>query len=110
MRQSQVEIRARGIGGEKGNVDLGRDLEQTTIGEICRALPDHCVIFSRDQEPSARQKAFTRRFGEFACRFRWERGSLASGDNGSRKRRAVYDAGRFHRVMRRTQIKGGPLR
>jgi taurine dioxygenase len=47
---------------------------------------------------------------EFTCRFRWKRGSIAFWDNRSCKHLAVHDAGRFRRVMRRTQIKGGPLR
>ena len=46
---------------------------------------------------------------EFTCRFRWKRGSIAFWDNRSCKHLAVHDAGRFRRIMRRTQIRGGPL-
>jgi taurine dioxygenase len=46
---------------------------------------------------------------EFTCRFHWQTGSIAFWDNRSCKHLAVHDAGQFRRVMRRTQIKGGPL-
>src|SRR5262249_17461548 len=46
---------------------------------------------------------------EFTCRFRWEPGSIAFWDNRACKHLAVHDAGRFRRVMRRTQIAGGAL-
>jgi taurine dioxygenase len=46
---------------------------------------------------------------EFTCRFRWKKGSIAFWDNRSCKHLAVHDAGGFRRVMRRSQIKGGPL-
>jgi taurine dioxygenase len=46
---------------------------------------------------------------EFTCRFRWETGSIAFWDNRSCKHLAVNDAGPFRRVMRRTQLCGGPL-
>jgi taurine dioxygenase len=46
---------------------------------------------------------------EFTCRFRWETGSIAFWDNRSCKHLAIHDAGPFRRVMRRTQITGGPL-
>jgi taurine dioxygenase len=46
---------------------------------------------------------------EFTCRFRWEPGSIAFWDNRVCKHLAVHDAGGFRRVMRRTQICGGPL-
>jgi len=46
---------------------------------------------------------------EFTCRFRWERGSIAFWDNRCCKHLAVHDAGPFRRVMRRTQICGGPM-
>jgi taurine dioxygenase len=46
---------------------------------------------------------------EFTCRFRWEPGSIAFWDNRACKHLAVHDAGGFRRVMRRTQICGGPL-
>jgi taurine dioxygenase len=46
---------------------------------------------------------------EFTCRFRWEPGSIAFWDNRSCKHLAIHDAGPFRRVMRRTQICGGPI-
>ena len=46
---------------------------------------------------------------EFTCRFRWQPGSIAFWDNRACKHLAIHDAGRFRRVMRRTQIAGGPL-
>jgi taurine dioxygenase len=67
MRNSQIEVRpiAGTIGAEIHNVDVSRDLDDRTIGDIRQALLDHCVIFFRDQKIDAEQhKAFTRRFGE----------------------------------------------
>jgi taurine dioxygenase len=46
---------------------------------------------------------------EFTCRFRWETGSIAFWDNRCCKHLAIHDAGPFRRVMRRTQIAGGPV-
>ncbi len=46
---------------------------------------------------------------EFTCRFRWESGSIAFWDNRVCKHLAIHDAGPFRRVMRRTQIAGGPM-
>jgi taurine dioxygenase len=46
---------------------------------------------------------------EFTCRFRWETGSIAFWDNRVCKHLAIHDAGPFRRVMRRTQIAGGPV-
>ena len=46
---------------------------------------------------------------EFTCRFRWETGSIAFWDNRCCKHLAVHDAGPFRRVMRRTQVAGGPV-
>jgi taurine dioxygenase len=46
---------------------------------------------------------------EFTCRFRWEPGSIAFWDNRACKHLAIHDAGPFRRVMRRTQVAGGPL-
>jgi len=46
---------------------------------------------------------------EFTCRFRWETGSIAFWDNRVCKHLAVHDAGPFRRIMRRTQIAGGPI-
>jgi taurine dioxygenase len=67
MRNSQIEVRpiAGSIGAEIHNVDVGQDLDDGTIGDIRKALLDHCVIFFRDQSIDAEQhKAFTRRFGK----------------------------------------------
>jgi taurine dioxygenase len=46
---------------------------------------------------------------EFTCRFRWETGSIAFWDNRVCKHLAIHDAGPFRRVMRRTQVAGGPI-
>ena len=46
---------------------------------------------------------------EFTCRFRWANGSIAFWDNRCTKHLAVHDAGPFRRVMRRTQLVGGPV-
>lgn len=46
---------------------------------------------------------------EFTCRFRWANGSIAFWDNRCTKHLAVHDAGPFRRIMRRTQIVGGPV-
>ena len=46
---------------------------------------------------------------EFTCRFRWETGSIAFWDNRVCKHLAIHDAGPFRRVMRRTQVAGGPM-
>jgi taurine dioxygenase len=46
---------------------------------------------------------------EFTCRFRYETGSIAFWDNRVCKHLAIHDAGPFRRVMRRTQICGGPV-
>jgi len=67
MRNSQIEVRpiAGSIGAEIHNVDVSRDLDDRTIGDIRKALLDHCVIFFRDQKLDAkRHKVFTRRFGK----------------------------------------------
>jgi taurine dioxygenase len=67
MRNSQIEVRpiAGSIGAEIHNVDVSQELDAATIGDIRKALLDHCVIFFRDQKLDAeRHKAFTRRFGK----------------------------------------------
>jgi taurine dioxygenase len=67
MRNSQIEVRpiAGAIGAEIHNVDVAQKLDDRTIGDIRKALLDHCVIFFRDQKLDAeRHKAFTRRFGK----------------------------------------------
>ena len=63
-RQIKVEPIAGSIGAEIHNVDVGEDLDETTVGAIRKALLDHCVVFFRNQKLDAeRHKAFTRRFG-----------------------------------------------
>ena len=67
MRNSRIEVRpiAGAIGAEIHNVDVSQDLDEATIGDIRKALLDHCVIFFRDQQLDAeRHKVFTRRFGK----------------------------------------------
>jgi taurine dioxygenase len=67
MRNSRIEVRpvSGSIGAEIFNVDVSQDLDEATIGDLRRALLEHCVIFFRDQTLDAeRHKAFTRRFGE----------------------------------------------
>ena len=66
MRNSRIEVRPiSGAGGaEIFGVDIARELDDGTIGEIRDALNEHCVVFFRDQEIDApQQKAFARRFG-----------------------------------------------
>jgi taurine dioxygenase len=67
MRSSGIEVHpiAGSIGAEIHNVDVSQDLDEATIGDLRKALLDHCVIFFRDQKLDAeRHKAFSRRFGE----------------------------------------------
>jgi taurine dioxygenase len=67
VRNSQIEVRpiAGAIGAEIHNVDVSEELSDGTIGDIRKALLDHCVIFFRNQTLDAdRHKAFTRRFGK----------------------------------------------
>ena len=67
MRNSQIEVRpiSGTIGAEIHGVDVARELDDATIGDIRKALLDHCVIFFRGQTLDVRQhKAFTRHFGE----------------------------------------------
>lgn len=67
MRNSQIEVRpiAGSIGAEIHGVDVSKDLDERTVGDIRKALLDHCVIFFRDQKIDVPQhKAFTRKFGE----------------------------------------------
>ena len=66
MRNSRIEVRPiSGAGGaEIFGVDVARELDDGTIGEIRDALNEHCVVFFRDQEIDvAQHKAFARRFG-----------------------------------------------
>jgi taurine dioxygenase len=67
MRNDRIEVRpiSGSIGAEIFNVDVSQELDAATIGDIRRALLEHCVIFFRDQTLDAeRHKAFTRRFGQ----------------------------------------------
>jgi taurine dioxygenase len=66
MRNGPIEVVpiAGSIGAEIQNVDVSQDLDEATVGDIRKALLDHCVIFFRNQRLDAeRHKAFTRRFG-----------------------------------------------
>ena len=61
----EIEPLSTAIGAEISNVDLSRDLSDAAIGEIRRALLDHCVVFFRDQALSVEaHKRLARRFGE----------------------------------------------
>ena len=61
----EIEPLSTAIGAELSNVDLSRDLSDATIGEIRRALLDHCVVFFRDQDLSVgAHKRLARCFGE----------------------------------------------
>ncbi len=61
----EIEPLSTAIGAEISNVDLSRDLSDATIGEIRRALLDHCVVFFRDQDLSVEaHKRLARCFGE----------------------------------------------
>ena len=64
-RQIEVQPISGGIGAEIHNVDVSQDLDEATVGDIRKALLEHCVIFLRNQKLDAeRHKAFTRRFGK----------------------------------------------
>src|SRR4029078_10611531 len=66
MRNSRLDVRPiSGAGGaEIHGVDVARELDDGTVGEIREALNEHCVVFFRDQEIDvAQHKAFARRFG-----------------------------------------------
>ena len=67
MRNSRIEVRPMSgqCGAEIHGVDVSQNLDDATIGEIRRALNDHCVIFFRNQKIDVPQhKAFARRFGD----------------------------------------------
>lgn len=52
------------LGAEISGVDLSQTVDDATLGEIRRALLDHCVIFFRGQTLTPdRHKDFSRRFG-----------------------------------------------
>jgi alpha-ketoglutarate-dependent taurine dioxygenase len=56
---------AGALGAEVTGIDLGRDLDDTTVAALRRAWLEHLVLFARDQDlPPARFLAFARRFGE----------------------------------------------
>ncbi len=66
MRSNHIEVEpiAGACGAELHGVDLSRELDDDTFGEIHKALLDHQVIFFRDQTLTEDQhKAFGRRFG-----------------------------------------------
>lgn len=53
------------LGAEVGGVDLGGELDDTTVADIRRAFLEHHVLFFRGQQLSPEaQLAFGRRFGE----------------------------------------------
>ena len=67
MRNSRIEVRpiAGTIGAEIHGVDIAKDLDDAIIGDIRKALLDHCVIFFRGQTLDIPQhKAFAKRFGK----------------------------------------------
>ena len=67
MNRDRLEVQpiTGTIGAEIHGVDISSDLSDETIGQIRRALVDHCVIFFRDQKLDVEQhKKFCRRFGE----------------------------------------------
>jgi taurine dioxygenase len=62
-----IEVRpvAGALGAEIHGVDMSRELDDDTIGEIRQAFLDHLVIFLRGQKVTPPQQlAFARRFGE----------------------------------------------
>jgi taurine dioxygenase len=60
----KIDRIAGALGAELHGVDLGGDLDETTIADIRQALLDHGVIFFRDQQfDAAQHKALARRFG-----------------------------------------------
>jgi taurine dioxygenase len=62
---TQLDVRplTGAIGAEIFGVDLGADLDDTTIAAIRRALLDHCVVFFRDQDiTDDEQVRFAKRF------------------------------------------------
>ncbi len=64
-RRIDVRRLAGALGAEIGDVDLARDLDDETIGEIRHALHTHCVIFFRDQDITpAQHLAFAKCFGQ----------------------------------------------
>ena len=100
MRNRHIEIHpvVGALGAEITGVDVAQDLSDATIGQIRRALLDHCVIFFRDQTLDvAQHKVFT-------CRFRRANRSIAFWDNCCTRHLAVHDAGPFRRIIRRIQI------
>ncbi|MGE3782391.1 MAG: TauD/TfdA dioxygenase family protein [Alphaproteobacteria bacterium] len=67
MRNSRIAVRptAGACGAEIDGVQIGGEIDDTTIADIRRALNEHGVVFFRDQEFDAEQhKEFARRFGE----------------------------------------------
>ena len=63
-KRIQVSPIAGACGAEIMGVDLSKELDDETFGEIKKAFTDHLVIFFRDQNINEEQhKAFGRRFG-----------------------------------------------
>ncbi len=63
-KRIQVSPIAGACGAEITGVDLSKELDDETFGEIKKAFTDHLVIFFRDQNINEEQhKAFGRRFG-----------------------------------------------
>ncbi|MSP96363.1 MAG: hypothetical protein EXR29_03870 [Betaproteobacteria bacterium] len=63
----KAELMCGAGGAEIAGLDLSKPLSADTLGELRRALADHCVLFFRDQtlEPDE-QKAFACQFGPLA--------------------------------------------
>jgi taurine dioxygenase len=60
----KIDRIAGALGAELHGVDLGGDLDETTIADVRQALLDHGVVFFRDQAfDAAQHKALARRFG-----------------------------------------------
>jgi taurine dioxygenase len=61
----EVHKIAGALGAEISGVDLARDLDDATVGEIRRIWLDNCVVFFRNQDlPPARFLELAKRFGE----------------------------------------------
>ena len=66
MQYKRIQVRpiAGACGAEVHGVDLSKELDNETFGEIRRAFTENLVIFFRDQKITEEQhKAFGRRFG-----------------------------------------------
>jgi taurine dioxygenase len=66
-RAITVDRYAGACGAVISGVNLARELDDTTVAEIRRALLDHCVVFFRGQSLTPdEQVAFSGRFGPFS--------------------------------------------